>query len=79
MDSIPISKFKATCLALIERVRATGQPLLITKRGEPVAQVVPPPAPEPPEDGTFGSMEGTARELEDIVAPLPLEDWEGLA
>ena len=38
---MPISEFKATCLAVLERVRQTGEPDLVTKRGMPVAQVVP--------------------------------------
>lgn len=75
MDEIPISTFKATCLAAIERVRKTGRPLLITRRGTPVAQVVPPPAPEPPPESAFGSMEGTAETLGDIEGPLPEEWW----
>ncbi len=73
-----ISEFKARCLAIIERVRKTGQPLLITKRGVPVAQVLPPPVPEPVKKSSFGCMKGTARELGDIVEPLPAEDWEVL-
>jgi prevent-host-death family protein len=77
MDSVPVSKFKATCLAALERVRRTGRPLLITKRGEPLAQVIPPPAPTPPRSA-FGAMAGTAEQLADIVQPLPEEEWEAL-
>ena len=77
MDSLPVSRFKATCLAALERVRKTGRPLLVTRRGVPIAQVVPPPPPEP-EKGAFGAMRGTAEELGDVVAPLPEEDWEAL-
>ncbi len=77
MDSLSVSRFKATCLAALERVRKTGRPLLVTRRGVPIAQVVPPPRPEP-EEGAFGVMHGTAEELGDIVAPLPEEDWEAL-
>ncbi len=73
-----ISKFKARCLAIIERVRKTGEPLLITRRGEPVAQILPPPLPEPSQESAFGCMKGTARELGDILEPLPIEDWEVL-
>lgn len=77
MDTLPISRFKATCLAALERVRKTGRPLLVTKRGVPIAQVLPPPRPDP--IGTaFGAMASTAEELEDIVEPLPEEDWEAL-
>ena len=37
------------------------------------------PAPPPEvEAGAFGAMQGTAEEIEDIVAPLPAEDWEAL-
>lgn len=77
MDSLPISRFKATCLAALERVRKTGRPLLVTKRGVPIAQVVPPPPPKAAESA-FGAMRGTAEELGDIVEPLPEEEWEAL-
>ena len=69
MEEIAISKFKATCLALLERVRRTGEPILVTKRGKPIAQVLPPP-PEKPKHSGYGAMKGTARELGDIVSPL---------
>jgi prevent-host-death family protein len=76
MEAVAISKFKATCLSLLDRVKKTGQPLLITKRGEPIAQVVPAPPPERPKGSTFGCMAGTAEILGDIVEPLGEEDWE---
>ena len=37
MEEIAISKFKATCLAVVERVRKTRKPIRITKFGKPVA------------------------------------------
>jgi prevent-host-death family protein len=77
MDTIAVSKFKATCLERLERVRQTGRPLLVTKRGVPVAQILPPPAPEPPLSG-FGVMVGTVTEMGDILAPLDETDWEVL-
>lgn len=77
MDTVSISRFKATCLAALERVRRTGRPLLVTKRGVPIAQVVPPPTP-PPADSSFGALKGTAEELGDIVQPLSEQDWEAL-
>lgn len=72
---MPVSKFKATCLAVIERVRRTGEPVLITKRGVPVAQLVPPPPPPKPRSA-FGVLRGTVEYLGDIVEPLGEEDWE---
>lgn len=77
METISISQFKATCLAALERVRRTGRPLLVTKRGTPIAQVLPPPVIEP-QASAFGSMRGTAEEIDDIVQPLSEQDWEAL-
>ena len=77
MDTIAVSKFKATCLERLERVRRTGQPLLITKRGVPIAQVVPPPPAEPAVSG-FGAMAGTIIEHGDIIEPLDESEWEVL-
>jgi len=73
-----ISKFKATCLAVIEEVRKTGKPLIITKKGVPVAQVVPAPVTEP-KKRRLGTMAGTGEILGDIIAPAADPDeWEVL-
>ncbi len=77
-DSIAISKFKATCLAVLERVRRTGRPVLVTKFGEPIAEIVPPPPPPRPR-GWLGSFAERARIRGDVVAPATgPEDWEAL-
>ena len=76
MVTVAVSKFKATCLSLLERVRQTGEPILVTKRGVPIAQVLPPP-PECRES-SFGCMFGTTEEVGDMIEPLPFEDWEAL-
>jgi prevent-host-death family protein len=39
MRSMAVGEFKAKCLAVIEEVSVTGQPILLTKRGKPVARV----------------------------------------
>ena len=75
METIAISRFKATCLALLERVRKTGEPILVTKRGTPIAQILPPPPPKVKDSG-FGCMKGTIEVVGDIVEPVPAEDWE---
>ena len=41
MKSVAISQFKAHCLSLLEDVARTGQPLMVVKRGKPLARVVP--------------------------------------
>lgn len=77
MEEIPISKFKATCLAVLERVRRTRQPVLVTRFGEPVAEVAPPrPLPRPKQ--WLGCLAGSVEIRGDIVAPAPEEDWEAL-
>lgn len=39
--TIPAAEFKAKCLALLDEVATTGEILIVTKRGKPVARVVP--------------------------------------
>jgi prevent-host-death family protein len=46
MREIPISKFKATCLAVLENVRRTGAPVRVTRFGRPIADVTPPRVPK---------------------------------
>ena len=78
MEQIAISKFKSTCLAILEKVRRTGKPVLVTRFGVPVAQVVPPP-PRPRPKRWLGSMQSTGQILGDIISPATDEDeWEVL-
>lgn len=78
METMAISKFKATCLAVLERVRKTGKPIQITRFGKPVAEVVPPSPPRRPEHW-IGSMSASAEITGDIVSPAADEaDWEAL-
>jgi prevent-host-death family protein len=78
MQDIGISKFKATCFAVLERVRRTRQPIRVTKFGDPVAEVVP-PSPNPKKKHWLGSMAGTGRIVGDIVSPASDDtDWEAL-
>ena len=69
MEEVAISEFKAKCLALLERVRRTKEPLRITRFGKPVAEVVP-PSPETGHSEWIGSMKDTMQILGDIVAPV---------
>jgi antitoxin (DNA-binding transcriptional repressor) of toxin-antitoxin stability system len=79
METINISSFKATCLALLERVKKTGRPILVLKRGEPIAQILPPPTPE--NTGSWlGSFRNRARITGDIISSATEEsDWETLS
>ena len=75
MKAIGISKFKARCQAILERVRKTGQEVLVTRRGVPMARVSPSPPAELGAESTFGCMAGTFEEVGDILDPLPEEEW----
>ena len=78
MEEIAISKFKATCLAVLERVRKTHKAVRITKFGRPVAEIVP-LGPQTRQHGWLGSLQDSGRILGDIVAPASEEsDWEAL-
>ena len=73
---IPVGQFKQTCLRVLEEVRQTARPVLVTKRGTPIALVVP--APRERRDWA-GCMRGSGRILGDIVAPaVEPEEWEAL-
>ncbi len=78
MDTLPISKFKATCLATLERVRRTGRRLRVTRFGKPIADIVP-PALAAASDNWLGAMDGTAEITGDITVPSSeLASWNAL-
>ena len=72
MKTIKASEFKAKCLKLMDEVADTGQPLVITKNGRPVAQLGP-VVTRPPT--LAGAHRGKIRILGDILAPIDV-DWE---
>jgi prevent-host-death family protein len=75
-ETVSISEFKATCLARLERVRRTGQRLLITKHGQPIAEVIP-PSPDIRADRWLGTAVGTGRIVGDLVEPVVKPgEWE---
>lgn len=77
-ERIAISEFKAKSLALLERVRRTGRSLVVTKRGEPIAEVVP-PSVATLGGNWLGALRGSVRVRGDIVSPAGVaSDWEAL-
>jgi prevent-host-death family protein len=74
MKQIPAGKFKAQCLAIMDRVSKSGEPVIVTKHGKPVVKLVP---AEKQGDEIFNYMAGKVKIVGDIVGPItPLEDWE---
>jgi prevent-host-death family protein len=72
--NIKASEFKAKCLALLDEVRRTGDRLVITKNGKPVADVVPHRSPN---KNLIGALKGRGEILGDIISPIDVE-WEAL-
>jgi prevent-host-death family protein len=76
MKTIPAGKFKAQCLAIMDEVQAKHQAVVITKRGKPVAKLVP---VEKEKDDIFGFFKGKIKVAGDIVSPaLTPEEWGNL-
>jgi prevent-host-death family protein len=65
---VPAGRFKAECLALLDRVEQTGEPVVVTKRGRPVAEVVPIRVKK-------RTLKGSVTVRGDIVAPI-LDAWD---
>jgi prevent-host-death family protein len=78
MESIPVSKFKATCLAVLQRVKRSGRPVLVTRFGQPVAEVIPPQRRASASDW-LGSMKGRATISGDVVGPaIDAKTWAAI-
>jgi prevent-host-death family protein len=78
MIEVPISQFKAKCLALLEQVRKTREPIRVTRHGKPVAEIVPPTV-QVDRNAMFGSMKDCTNITGDIISPANEEDeWEVL-
>jgi prevent-host-death family protein len=72
---IPAAVFKAECLKLMDEVARTGQQVVITKHGKPVARLVPIAAQS---STLFGYMKNTVKIKGDVVAPID-EEWSALS
>ena len=74
MKQIPAGEFKSKCLAIMDQVMHSGEPVVITKHGKPVVKLVPAANNA---DDIFDYMAGKAKVVGDIVGPVtPPEDWE---
>jgi prevent-host-death family protein len=72
MRTIKASEFKARCLKLMDEVAVSGEPVMITKNGKPVAQLGPVARGR---KGIWGLHKGQIEILGDIVEPIDVE-WE---
>lgn len=74
MKTMRAGEFKARCLKVMDQVRDTREPVIITKRGRPVVKLVPAPTRG---NDVFGALEGIVEIVGDIESPVvPPEEWE---
>ena len=66
---IPAGKFKAECLAILDEVQESGESIVVTKRGKPVARVIP------YSDRKAESLRGSVTFHGDVVNPI-LDKWD---
>ncbi len=76
MKTMPAGKFKVHCLAVMDEVQSKREAVIITKRGKPVAKLVP---IEKEKDEIFGFLKGKVTVLGDVVSPiLTPDEWGDL-
>ena len=74
MKQMRASDFKARCLSVMKDVQATGEPVIVTKRGKPVVKVIP---AEPEKGDILGFMAGEFEIVGDIESPVvPPSHWK---
>jgi prevent-host-death family protein len=74
--TIPAGTFKAQCLAIMDEVHAKREAVVITKRGKPVAKLVP---IQEEKDEIFGFLRGRGKVVGDVVSPaITPEEWGDL-
>ncbi|HUZ31088.1 MAG TPA: type II toxin-antitoxin system Phd/YefM family antitoxin [Xanthobacteraceae bacterium] len=71
---IKASEFKAKCLAILDEVERTRKTIVITKRGKPVAEIVPHVAAK---RNARGILKGRLEIVGDIISPIDVA-WEAL-
>ena len=71
---VAAAEFKANCLRLMDEVAQQRRPITITKRGKPVAKLVP---AETNAIDLFGRMAGTIKICGDIISPIEDAGWTG--
>ena len=77
MRTLPAGKFKQTCLRLLDEVGESGEPIVITKRGKPVAQLAP--IERGRHEDWLGAMRDRGEILGDLTAPaVEPDEWNAL-
>lgn len=78
MQTMTATEFKARCLGVMDEVARTGRPVMITKRGKPVAQLVPPTSDRSGRE--LDALIGSVQLCGDVLAPaLDIEELDAAA
>ncbi|RJR32624.1 MAG: type II toxin-antitoxin system Phd/YefM family antitoxin [Deltaproteobacteria bacterium] len=73
MELITVSRLKATCLSVVKEVAKSKKPVIITKRGKPIAELIP-----YTEEHERIPLKDTVAFMGDIIFPVAAKDWEVL-
>ena len=73
MESLSVSEFKAKCLSVLQDVNKQKKRVIITKRGKPIAEVIPYESEQ-----KDIPLKNTVTFMGDIISPVAEEDWEAL-
>jgi prevent-host-death family protein len=77
MKTMTVVRFKKNCSEILDELSRSREPVLITKKGKPIAKLVSGDATT--SDDVFGRLRGTMKIVGDITGPaVPLDDWEAL-
>jgi prevent-host-death family protein len=77
--SVSATDFKAKCLTLIAEMNRTKIPIVVTKRGKPVAEIYPAHDEAEVAKLLFGSMKGTVLRYDDPFAPaIDPGEWDAM-
>jgi prevent-host-death family protein len=71
MRSMPAGEFKTHCLAVMDEVQSKRETVVITKRGRPVAKIVP---VDKSTDNIYNFLRGKGAVTGDVISPA-IEDW----
>ena len=77
--TVGATDFKAKCLALIDEMNRTKVPIVVTKRGKPVAEMYPARKEAEAAKSFFGSMKGTVLRYDDPFGPaIDPGEWDAM-
>jgi prevent-host-death family protein len=76
MKTMLVSDFKAKCIAALKEVQRSGEPVLVTLRGRPLARVEP--FADADQRKQLGALKGSMRIRRDLVRSDTTGDWEML-